>query len=121
MMLPMGDVALLSVSSIFFTGLTAYLYVCVFKLEIIDIYFQKSELIVYFRAHWKYRGLRGRMSRLNVIFLSLIWSRGLSKRGLADLGEINALPRSLKYWVVIPFMGFTMPVLIAVFFDLFID
>jgi hypothetical protein len=93
----------ISVLAIFFmVSFVALLYAAYVKLELIESNLESNTIAMDIKKVWGKAGYVGRLVRLGMIFMSLLFAPYWSKRELLDLDEVKRLPRALILWVYIP-------------------
>jgi hypothetical protein len=77
-------------------------YVSATKLTTVEAILSRSKMVVDMKSQLENAGLLGRMGRLSMVFVCLLFSRYWVRKGLADVRDIQAMPKSLALWVLIP-------------------
>lgn len=80
----------------------ALIYTAYVKLEEIENHLQKNTIAMDIKSIWGQAGYIGRLMRLGMIFMSLLFAPYWSKRNLLDFDEVRKLPNNLRMWVFIP-------------------
>jgi hypothetical protein len=78
------------------------IYVAETKLTTVEAILSRSKMVVDMKSQLENAGLLGRMGRLSMVFVCLLFSRYWVRKGLADVRDIHAMPKSLALWVLIP-------------------
>ncbi|WP_053130985.1 hypothetical protein [Pseudomonas sp. MIACH] len=89
-----GGIMLLSIPVTF--------YVMFEKLDTAERYLQCSSFIVGFRHTCRFLPFEGRQSRLFAMATVILIPTVIERRGMVLVEDVEKIPKTLKYWMVIP-------------------
>ncbi|MEQ7918815.1 hypothetical protein ABQX22_06435 [Xanthomonas sp. WHRI 1810A] len=93
---------LLTLSAAAIANALTLLYVAKFKLDELEARLPGTKIVADAKRNWGSDNIKARMFRLSMVFISLMFSKYWSRRGLVDLKEIKELPRPMTLWVLAP-------------------